>query len=114
MEQELAHLTRRLADLGPPPLMVGDGGDRAVACEVYEVLSAGRERMLERARALEAALERIATGVYGVCVGCGEPIARRRLAVLPEAARCTPCQEIDDKERETRRSARTVDAEDSQ
>jgi DnaK suppressor protein len=43
--------------------------------------------------AVDAALQRIADGVYGACVDCGAPIAAARLAAAPEASRCIACQE---------------------
>jgi len=43
--------------------------------------------------ALDAALERVASGEYGVCIDCGEDISRARLAANPAADRCTECQE---------------------
>lgn len=52
-----------------------------------------REREL---RMVDAALQRIAEGSYGVCVDCGGAIARERLEVLPEAARCITCQRVAD------------------
>jgi DnaK suppressor protein len=43
--------------------------------------------------AVNAALQRIASGSYGLCVDCGQAIAVARLQVSPEAARCIRCQE---------------------
>lgn len=43
--------------------------------------------------AIDAALERIRVGTYGICASCGDPIPRARLLRLPESARCVPCQE---------------------
>lgn len=43
--------------------------------------------------AVDAALQRIADGLYGDCVDCGEPITEARLRAAPEASRCVPCQE---------------------
>ncbi len=37
------------------------------------------------------ALQRVAEGSYGRCVGCGDAIGEGRLAALPEAARCIDC-----------------------
>lgn len=42
---------------------------------------------------VEAALQRIEAGSYGVCVDCGQPIPDARLEVRPEAARCVADQE---------------------
>lgn len=52
-----------------------------------------RERLVERAGRLTAALERLDDGTYGACTECGRAIHAARLAALPEADRCVPCQE---------------------
>jgi DnaK suppressor protein len=49
-------------------------------------------RDLAESRDVRAALERLAAGRYGLCLACGEPIGRERLAVQPAAARCAACQ----------------------
>ncbi len=41
---------------------------------------------------IDAALERIRIGTYGICEVCGERIAEKRLALTPEAACCTECE----------------------
>ena len=46
---------------------------------------------LQEIRMIEAALDRIAKGTYGICVSCGDPIARSRLDVVPHAPRCRNC-----------------------
>jgi DnaK suppressor protein len=43
-------------------------------------------------RQIDAALERLARGSYGVCETCGLPIAVARLQAVPFATRCVPCQ----------------------
>lgn len=40
-------------------------------------------------RQVEHALERMASGSYGTCELCGEPIAKGRLEALPHATTCT-------------------------
>jgi len=42
---------------------------------------------------IDAALDRMATGDYGVCAACGDAISPRRLAAIPWAANCIRCQE---------------------
>lgn len=42
---------------------------------------------------VQRALERIKNGTYGICVVCGQPIAEKRLAALPWAARCVKDEE---------------------
>jgi DnaK suppressor protein len=67
---------------------------------VYE-----RERLLtirmeleERVQLVQAAQERLASGTYGKCQRCGQPIAEARLEALPFAMYCIECQEIVDQE----------------
>jgi DnaK suppressor protein len=42
--------------------------------------------------AIDAALQRIASGNYAECAGCGRAIGRERLLVQPGADRCLQCQ----------------------
>jgi DnaK suppressor protein len=48
---------------------------------------------------IEETLRRIEEGDYGVCVDCGQDIPVRRLELMPEAERCTQCQERREKEK---------------
>jgi DnaK suppressor protein len=45
-----------------------------------------------------AALRRLDTGLYGVCLDCGEPIEERRLLALPAAPICATCQRVRESE----------------
>jgi DnaK suppressor protein len=58
-----------------------------------EMTSRGLSRSASLARDLLAALTRVAHGTYRLCIDCDEPIAHRRLAAVPWAARCLSCQE---------------------
>ena len=40
---------------------------------------------------INAALERVAAGRYGICAMCGEEILPARLAIVPHAALCRNC-----------------------
>jgi DnaK suppressor protein len=44
-------------------------------------------------RMIEAALDRLNSGDYGICLGCDEPIPAKRLKALPWARYCVGCQE---------------------
>ena len=46
-------------------------------------------------RLVEEALDRLDAGDYGICLGCEEPIAEKRLRALPWARYCVTCQETD-------------------
>ena len=41
---------------------------------------------------IQAALQRLNEGSYGLCAACGEPIPPDRLDVLPYACLCVRCQ----------------------
>jgi RNA polymerase-binding transcription factor DksA len=51
---------------------------------------------------VDAALERIERGLFGVCVACGEKIGMGRLKAKPEAHLCVRCKQIYDKESSNR------------
>jgi DnaK suppressor protein len=60
-------------------------------------VEAALEAMERQRGAVAAALERIETGTYGDCVGCGKPVPEGRLDARPEAARCVNCQSKHDR-----------------
>ena len=41
---------------------------------------------------VQAAIDRVEAGTYGVCIDCGTDIALARLQATPEAGRCMACQ----------------------
>jgi len=43
---------------------------------------------------VRAALRRDAEGEFGLCVECGEPVHKKRLAAVPWARHCVVCQEL--------------------
>ena len=47
---------------------------------------------IEALNRVDAALERLGAGAYGICVSCGGPIASARLEALPAAEMCIGCQ----------------------
>lgn len=57
--------------------------------QVNRVLRMGAKSALVE---IEAALERLADGSYGICERCLEPVPPERLEVLPSVRLCTDCQ----------------------
>jgi DnaK suppressor protein len=52
-----------------------------------------RHRMDRRKiRMIDAALERLDRGEFGICAECDEPIPAKRLSAVPWAQYCVPCQ----------------------
>jgi RNA polymerase-binding transcription factor DksA len=68
-----------------------DDGDRAIEREGEEVLEAVGGAGLAELRAIEAALNRIESGSFGLCAKCGETISEERLNAVPHAALCMDC-----------------------
>ncbi|WP_337184800.1 TraR/DksA C4-type zinc finger protein, partial [Shinella sp.] len=63
-------------------LKSGDSGDRAIERENDEVLEEFGTTGLKELEAIDAALDRIAAGTFGLCAKCGEPISPARLAAV--------------------------------
>jgi len=49
-------------------------------------------RLSKALASVENSLRALSDGSYGYCAECGEPIAARRLQVIPWATRCVRCQ----------------------
>jgi len=63
----------------------------------YNYASQDRRRALigqmeERLEEIQAALNRIEDGTFGICTSCGNPIPPGRLEALPHAELCVSCQ----------------------
>ncbi|MBA8816267.1 RNA polymerase-binding transcription factor DksA [Microbacterium halimionae] len=54
-------------------------------------LEAIRGAEADEAAAISRALERLSSGLYGICETCGRPIPADRLAVRPFATQCVSC-----------------------
>lgn len=83
----------------------GDFGDQALASGESSLDLAEAKRDLAELGQVDAALEAIAAGSYGVCVDCSEPIPMARLKAQPLASRCIACQERAERQGGDRRSS---------
>lgn len=104
MEAELAKLVIETQDEMNPELKTNyidiDGDvadDEAIADTIVDTDNAIIGLHLQNARDLNAALDRIQTGVYGVCTDCSADIAYKRLSAYPTAKRCIKCQSLHEK-----------------
>lgn len=68
-----------------------DADDQAIQRENDETLDALDRRGRDRLVAIDAALDRIAEGRFGLCEGCGDTIEAARLRAEPTAATCQEC-----------------------
>jgi RNA polymerase-binding transcription factor DksA len=81
---------------------VRDLEDDSLADLLTDVTHAEVGRDVEEVRDIEAALQRIATGAFAVCIRCGQPIDRDRLDAYPTAKRCLACQRLHERSRLSR------------
>lgn len=78
--------------------MIGDSTDIAQDLSEESVslgILANEEEELDQ---IEAALNRIDEGTYGMCEKCGEPIPVKRLSFLPYATKCVKCKSMEEQE----------------
>ena len=68
-----------------------DWEDRASERQGDEVLERLGAVEYDDLRRIDAALQRLEDGSYGVCPKCGETISDERLVAVPEAALCRGC-----------------------
>jgi RNA polymerase-binding protein DksA len=81
--------TEALSQLGAE---VGDQVDQAFVMTSVEMERGLIDRYTQELVRIAAVRERLASGVFGICVDCGEPIGAARLQAQPTAMRCTDCQ----------------------
>jgi DnaK suppressor protein len=73
---------------------LADGVDVICRNADREMTFATRSLLVERARKLNQALERLQDGEYGRCEECDELIAPARLRAMPEVTTCVRCQDM--------------------
>lgn len=93
LEGRLATLQARLANIKKDVTQEhsGDSAEQAQERENDEVVDAIGNETAQSIRGIQAALERIEAGTYGICDQCGQDIGQGRLQVVPEATRCVGC-----------------------
>jgi DnaK suppressor protein len=93
IEQELQATRTEVERLDELLTLRGDYGLGRGDPTVYswERNLARRQRAEGKLKKLEAALQRMEEGTYGVCEACGQSIEPERLAALPIAILCIAC-----------------------
>jgi len=85
VEQTLTEMTSQTGNIPDPNDRATMESDRS-----FELRIRGRERKLMDK--VDEALIRIDDGSYGICAGCGEDIAIKRLQARPVAKYCIDCK----------------------
>ena len=86
LETSLNKIERAL-DTEPPKAFE----DRATERQGDEVLEHLGTSELNELKQVNAALERVEAGTFGICVACGDAVSDDRLTAVPHAARCRNC-----------------------
>ena len=91
---KVAEERRRIDNEALPQLDadVGDQVDQAFVMTSVEMERGLIDRYTFELEQIAAVRERLASGVFGQCMDCGEPIGAARLQAQPTAVRCTDCQ----------------------
>lgn len=93
LDRRLGELKARIARIeGELEQPLSDSfAEQAVEREEEEVLEDLGAAGVHEIRMIEAALDRIQNGSYGICARCGDPISEERLDVLPHTPLCRDC-----------------------
>lgn len=86
LDEERIELTRPAGELSNLPTHNADRAD-----EGLEVQIVVQDTLTEELHQIDAALQHIQDGSYGICETCGHEIAAERLAALPFATHCIVC-----------------------
>lgn len=95
LEEQRRHLTEQLGDEAPnlvPPSQNPDRSSLAMEYAKHERDLALYEKNHYLLGQINAALERLDAGTYGICESCGKQIHPARLEALPYATLCISCQ----------------------
>ena len=92
MESET--LKRERSDLSNLPIHMADMGSDSYEIEnTIGLMSSERKILVE----INAALDRIESGTYGICDGDDKPIPKARLEAIPWARYCVNCATLEEK-----------------
>ncbi|MEQ1549046.1 MAG: TraR/DksA C4-type zinc finger protein [Chakrabartia sp.] len=80
---------RLKTDISEP--MSADFEEQAVEIEDDEALLAQEVLVTQKIAAVRAAITRVDTGRYGICLECGSEITSDRLKAIPETTLCISC-----------------------
>jgi DnaK suppressor protein len=70
-----------------------DSAEQAAQLGNVAVVAALEREAVHQIADIDAALERIVSGTYGICVTCGDCISKQRLEARPASTACLDCAE---------------------
>jgi DnaK suppressor protein len=99
LRQELQQGRGKLADDVRDTSVVLDRKDQTDIAIQAGIDSAELNRDIAELALVQAAIDRLNAGRYGICLDCGEAIAPARLAAQPWVPRCLACQSLREQQR---------------
>ena len=94
-KQEILSLPERSTEVDEA-MRIGDWVDHSSQENDLHVNLALKQTDTKLLRAIEEALHRVDTGIYGICMDCDEPIATVRLDAVPWTRVCIDCKQSQD------------------
>jgi DnaK suppressor protein len=92
MREDLMEIVHHKQEVDLTEQEVGDEADAATLSSERELMFELSDNERQQLDAIEAALRKIETGVYGRCEGCSKDIPSLRLQAIPQARYCIQCQ----------------------
>jgi DnaK suppressor protein len=89
LNDRLARITEDVKHSNEP--LAKDSEEKATQTENDEVLDYLGNTTRTEIEKIKLAIARIDRGDYGICLSCGEPIAKERLKALPHSNLCIKC-----------------------
>ncbi len=74
-----------------------DSKERAIQLEDSEVADALGNEARAELKKISAALARMKSGAFGICINCGMPINQSRIKAYPYALECIDCATLDER-----------------
>jgi RNA polymerase-binding protein DksA len=79
-----------------------DSKERAIQLEDSEVVDALGNEARAALKKISAALARMKSGEFGMCIDCGMPINQGRIKAYPYALECIDCATLDERRKAKR------------
>jgi DnaK suppressor protein len=97
LERLRADLGRSVEEATDEDGMDSHLGDSATETYDREMEMTLEDTLEHRLGEVDAAIERLDAGTYGVCVRCGKDIAPDRLEAIPYATKCIDCKRLEER-----------------
>jgi DnaK suppressor protein len=97
LDQQRRFRTEQLEELAVDAAVAMANADQNRLQVTRAIMQAAEAALSE----IDAALQRLKEGLYGICERCADPIPWERLEVLPMSRLCTPCQYLAESGRST-------------